>query len=422
MRRLLWRGALIFTSFTAVSIASADTPESPEPQASPVELVVWQRGGFEGRIGDEPVRVTFLRRIGDHVDGRYCSGACEPQSDTLPLSGTWRDGGLSLDASMLDAAGKAHTTAHWRLQPEGSGWRGEWRSADGLRVLTATLTAVDADASPYELRVLAAFMPGTSDDDSCDAQSPPVSAIRVYRNGALLQTLETDSVGTCGMFLPEQIDMDFDGHADLTIALTLPAGPNIPHQSWLFDPRAGRFVDAPAGLQDLTSPEFDAKHRIVYSQWRGSCCSHGVDTYRWKNGDLEAVDSQESHMLPVLQAGKLGYLYSMPGYVDGAIVYTPRVVRGRDGKLALEGVDTARLELEDEPFAWGESLAVDVFAVDAGGTSRRERVETMRWRRIKDAAGLRWCPDLAAYDVDRHRIVRQRVDTPESCTDTAPGG
>lgn len=422
MRRLLRRGALIFTSFAAVSIASADTPESPEPQASPVELVVWQRGGFEGRIGDEPVRVTFLRRIGDHVDGRYCSRACEPQSDTLPLSGTWRDGGLSLDASTLDAAGKAHTTAHWRLQPEGSGWRGEWRSADGQRSLPATLVAIDVDASPYELRILAAFMPGTSDDDSCDAQSPPVSAIRVYRDGALLQTLETDSVGTCGMFLPQQIDMDFDGHPDLTIALTLPAGPNIPHQSWLFDPRAGRFVDAPAGLQDLTSPEFDPKHRIVYSYWRGSCCSHGVDTYRWKNGDLEAVDRQESHLVPVLRAGKLGYLYSMPGYVDGAIVYSPRVVRDHDGRLTLEGPDAASLELEDEPFAWGESLAVDVFAVDEAGASRRERVETMRWRRIKDAAGLRWCPDLAAYDIDRHRIVRQRVDTPESCTETAPGG
>lgn len=422
-RPAAWRCyVLMLASFAAVPAARADTPESREPQASPVELVVWQRSGFEGRIGDEPVRVTFLRRIGDDVDGRYCSGACEPQSDTLLLSGTWRDGGLSLDASTLDATGKPRTTGHWRLQPEGSGWRGEWRSADGQRALPATLTAVDADISPYELRVLADFLPGTSDEDSCDAQSPPVSEIRVYRDGALLQTLETATVGTCSMFVPQQIDMDFDGHPDITIALTQPAGPNVPQQSWLFDPRAGRYVDAPASLQHLTSPEFDPEHRIVYSFWRGSCCSHGVDTYRWKDGDLEAVDRQESHQVPVLRAGKLGYLYSVPRYVDGAIVYSPRVVRRQDGTLMLEGADAASLKLEDGPFFWNESLAVDVYAVDAAGASRRERVETMRWRRIKDAAGLRWCPDLAAYDIDRHRIVRQRVDTPESCTDTAPGG
>lgn len=278
----------------------------------------------------------------------------------------------------------------------------------------------DDEAEPFELRVMAAFAPGTN-DDACDAQSPPVSAIRVYRDGVLLQTLGTDSVGTCGMFLPRQFDMNFDGHPDITIALTLPAGPNIPHQSWLYDPATQRFVDAPASLQDITSPEFDPKHRIVYSSWRGSCCSHGVDTYRWKGGDLEALDSQASHLLPVLRQGKLGYLYSMPGYIDGEIVFSPRIVRDATGRLRLEGIDDTTLELEDEPFAWGESLAVDVFAIDAKGASRRVRSDAMRWKRLRDDAGLRWCPHLAVYDIDRRRIVRRLVDTPESCTDTAPG-
>lgn len=275
-------------------------------------------------------------------------------------------------------------------------------------------------AEPFELRVMAAFVPG-KDDDTCDAQSPAVSAIRVYRDDVLLQTLDTDSVGTCGMFLPQQFDMNFDGHPDITIALTLPAGPNIPHQSWLYDPATQRFVDAPASLQDITSPEFDPKHRIVYSFWRGSCCSHGVDTYRWKDGDLEALDSEASHLMPVLRQGKLSYLYSMPGYVDGKIDFSPRIARDATGKLQLQGIDDATFELEDEPFAWGESLAVDVFAIDAKGSSQRVRSDAMRWKRIKDNAGLRWCPNLAVYDIDRHRIVRRLVDTPESCTDTAPG-
>jgi hypothetical protein len=405
--------ALAFAFIASIPQALAETAESP------VELVIWQQS-FDGRIGDKPVQLPYLRRVGDRVEGAYCYGACDPQTDGPKLTGTWRDDVLSLDESTPDASGKPQTTGHWRLQPDGRHWLGEWRSADDRRRFPVSLAARDDAVAPYELRVLAAFVPGTDDDD-CDAQSPPVSAIRVYRDGELLQTLDTDSIGTCGMFLPEQVDMDFDGHSDLTIALMLPAGPNIPHQSWLFDPDAGRFIDAPASLQDITSPEFDPKHRIVYNSWRGSCCSHGVDTYRWKDGDLAAVDSQESHLVPVLRQGKVSYLYSVPGYVDGKIVFSPRIVRDAAGKLQLEGIDDATFELEDEPFAWSESLAVDVFAIDAEGASRRARSDAMRWKRIKDDAGLRWCPYLAVYDIDRHRIVRRLVDSPESCPDTAPG-
>lgn len=390
-----------------------------ETQNAPVELVVWQQG-FIGRIGDTPVQLPYLQRIGDRIEGMFCYDVCTSQTDGLRLSGAWRDGWLTLDESSPDASGKQRITGHWRLRQDGNAWRGEWRSADETHRLPATIAAYDNAAKPFELRVLAAFLPGTG-DDGCDAQSPPVTAIRVYRDGALLQTLDTDSAGTCGMFLPRQFDMNFDDIPDIAIALTLPAGPNIPHQSWLFDPVTQRFVDAPASLQDITSPEFDPKHRIVYSFWRGSCCSHGVDTYRWKDGELEALDSQASHLMPVLRQGKVRYLYSVPGYVDGVIVYSPRIVRDHAGKLQLEGVDDATFELEDEPFAWGESLAVDVFAVAAKGGSRRERSDAMRWQRIKDEAGLRWCPNLAVYDIDRHRIVRRLVDTPESCIDTAPG-
>ncbi|MEQ1513670.1 MAG: hypothetical protein ABL934_13465 [Lysobacteraceae bacterium] len=404
---------LAIALIASVANARAEAPDAP------IELTVWQQG-FIGRIGETPVQLPYLQRIGDRIEGVYCHGACTSQTDGLRLAGTWRDGGLSLDESTPDASGQQQITGHWRLQQDGNAWRGEWRSADGTQRLAASIAAYDDATDPFELRVMAAFAPGT-DADGCDAQSPPVSAIRVYRDGTLLQTLGTDAVGTCGMFLPRQFDMNFDGYPDITIALTLPASPNIPHQSWLYDPATQRFVDAPASLQDITSPEFDPKHRIVYSFWRGSCCSHGVDTYRWKDGDLEALDSEASHLLPVLRQGKLGYLYSMPGYVDGKIVFSPRIVRDAAGKLQLEGIDDATFELEDEPFAWSESLAVDVFAIDAEGASRRVRSDAMRWKRIKDAAGLRWCPNLAVYDVDRHRIVRRLVDSPESCPDTAPG-
>jgi hypothetical protein len=168
------------------------------------------------------------------------------------------------------------------------------------------------------------------------------------------------------------------------------------------------------------SPEFDSTHRIVYNFWRGSCCSHGVDTYRWEKGDLVAIDSQQSHLVPVLRQGKVAYLYSVPGYVEGEIAYSPRVVRDSAGKLRLEGVDATTFEIDDEPFAWGPSLAVDVFAIDRKGASRRVRSETMRWKRIRNEQGVRWCPDLAVYDIDRNRIARHLVDMADICSDTDP--
>lgn len=41
----------------------------------------------------------------------------------------------------------------------------------------------------------------------------------------------------------------------------LPAGPNIPEQTWLYDPSTQRFVDAPASYQEITSPEPDAEYK-----------------------------------------------------------------------------------------------------------------------------------------------------------------
>lgn len=412
--RCLWHGLALVLAAT-IPVAHADTQDQTAQQ--PVELTVWQRS-FRGHIGRKPVHVRSLRRIGARIEGSYCYGACGPQTAGLWLSGHWHNNELVLLESLPGGSAASKSTGRWSLRPDGSGWRGEWRSPSGKQRHAVTLETEHAVDLSHELRLLAAFDP-TTDDGDCDAQSPHVSAIRV-RHGKLLQTLETDSMGTCGMFLPKRIDMNFDGHSDLTIALTLPAGPNIPHQSWLFDPNAQRFVDAPPALQGITSPEFDAQHRIVYNHWRGSCCSHGVDTYQWNGGELELLESRESHFLPIWRDGKLGYMYSMPAYANGKIEYSPRVVRDRSGGLRLDGVDVQNLELDDAPIAWGPSLAVDVFALDASGESRLEASEAMRWLFVDDDKGKRWCPEVAAYDIERRRITRHTVDTPESCGDTDP--
>jgi hypothetical protein len=119
-------------------------------------------------------------------------------------------------------------------------------------------------------------------------------------------------VGSCWLVQPRWVDANFDGWPDLTQALDLPAGPNIAHRTWLYDPDTQKLVLGPQSLQDISSPAFDGKAKRIYSEWRASCCSHGVDIYAWKPAGPELVEQAESHMLPVRKGGKLMACYQMP--------------------------------------------------------------------------------------------------------------
>lgn len=406
--------ALAAVACLACPVFAAD---AHEPTA-PVELTVW-RGGFVGTLGDKSIEIVGLQRIGDRVRGQYCYSRCDPERPAIALRGRWSGNTIELEESAPSASDGDTLSGRWRLQTQGGRWQGEWRSPDGKRHWPIALTAASPTEFADELRVLAEHPPG-DENDTCEAQSPAVAAIRVYRDGRLRQTLETDSMGTCGMFLPELADMNFDGKPDLTIALTLPAGPNIPHQSWLFDAKLGRFVDAPASLQDITSPMFDDAHRLVYHYWRGSCCSHGVDVYRWENGELTRIDGAESHFMPVMRGGRLGYVYSAPSYENGRIVFAPRVERDPRGHLRLAPLALDAIDFETAP-PWSEALEVEIYdARDGTGAARLAASHAMRWRKLGRGATARWCPDVAYFDLDRRRIGRRLVDDAEACTDTDP--
>jgi hypothetical protein len=398
------------------------TAQAREPN-EPVELAVWQRG-FSGRIGEKTIEVSALSRIGAQLKGQYCYGRCNATRDAITLRGRWENGVVVLEESVSDGKGKRKVTGHWHLQAQQSPWRGEWHSADGKRRLPIHLIEnepiASADEFVDEIRVLAEHVPG-GEDDSCEAQSPAVSEIRLYREGRLRQTLQTDSMGTCNMFLPDMFDMNFDGKLDLTIALTLPAGPNIPHQSWLYDAKRDRFVDAPESLQDITSPMFDAERKRVYNYWRGSCCSHGVDVYRWNQGELERIDGAESHFMPVKRGGKLGYVYSTPSYENGHIVFAPRIERDAQGALQMTPLGDSDIDFETTP-PFSEALKVNVYAADSRGGFVLKTTQAMRWRKISGdkTKATRWCPDLPYFDIDRRRLDRQLIDHAEACTDTDP--
>lgn len=78
----------------------------------------------------------------------------------------------------------------------------------------------------------------------------------------------------------ELLDLNFDGYLDLRVIRFTPAGPNTPYQNWLWSKEDGKFVENP-GLDEITSPQFDAESQEIVSHWRGSAAEHGTDVYSY---------------------------------------------------------------------------------------------------------------------------------------------
>jgi hypothetical protein len=117
-----------------------------------------------------------------------------------------------------------------------------------------------------------------------------VRAIDVLREGSDRPVQRIDGLDTRTPWSAEApgvefVDMNFDGHVDLRLIESRPAGPNVPYRNWLFDPDSQRFVESPA-LDEVASPSFDAEHRVVRSQWRDGAARYGTDTFAWQEGRL----------------------------------------------------------------------------------------------------------------------------------------
>lgn len=223
---LSYRGVV---SGLILALAALPLPgRADEVSAPAVEIPVWNRS-WVGTLGTKTVEVS-LQRVADGLRGRYCYQPCSNQTrDVLRLSGRITGEGAELGESDSSRANVA--TGTWRITSLEKGLTGTWISPNGKRSLPLALrpaTAEDALEArfPFELR-LVADAPPEEEGDGCPTP-PMVSAIRLYKDGQLVQTLATESQGTCGMFTPSLIDANFDGWPDLTIAQFLPAGPNIP--------------------------------------------------------------------------------------------------------------------------------------------------------------------------------------------------
>jgi hypothetical protein len=267
---------------------------------------------------------------------------------------------------------------------------------------------------PYETTLVTDGRPGN--DDACTTP-PHVVAIKLYRGRQLVQRLATDSQGTCQVFVPEAVDANFDGRTDITIALDQPASPNIPYQTWLYNPRTRRFSPGPKLLQEIALPEYDYEHKVIVSSWRDGCCSHGVTTYRWRGDTLIEDETMQSYALPVLaDDGKRRYCYSGPSYIDGNIVFDDRVEEN-DGRLLITVADIGACE---ETYGIAPDTRIDIWQRGPGRALRLVRTEEVRWRPVLNDGRTRYCPEVPFYD--HGRIVRSILDDDERvrCSDDPP--
>lgn len=380
-----------------------------ETEKPRVEFTVWDRV-LSGTLGTKPVRVT-LTRIAGSVSGSYCYAPCREETrQRLQLDGAIKGNTVQLTERDTGSE-KKPVTGRWTLSLDGEKASGNWTSPDRRKTFSMQLR--DTEPVPFELRLVADALPKRTDE--C-GEAPHVSAIRVYREGRLVQELPTDSQGTCDIFTPSFVDANFDGFPDLTIALTLPAEPNVPHQTWLYDPATKRFVDGPAALQDITSAEFDKPSKTIVSRWRNGCCEHGVTTYRWHGNRLEEAETAASVQLPVLVGQNILYCYTIPDYQDGRIEYPDRVEQVGD-RLTLTFTDFSGCEATALSTS---SNDITVWKRDAAGTLKAARTETMAWKPVDTPSGRRYCPEIPYFA--NGRIERKVLgDHPEEdCSATAP--
>ncbi|WP_058912187.1 XAC2610-related protein [Entomohabitans teleogrylli] len=378
--------------------------------AQSVEFPVWSKT-FPGLVAGKKVEVNLDRR-GPLISGYYCYAPCAAQKRyALRLSGTIDGNAINLEERDESRNG-APLTGYWALARNGDVLTGNWSDAARSRQSEVALKEQVAANDPgLEIHLVADALPDREQQARC-GEPPTVSAIKLYKDGQLLQTLETVSQGTCDMFLPEWQDVNFDGIPDLILAQFLPAGPNIPYQTWINDGQ--RFVDAPPDFQEITSPDFDAQHQRITSFWRGSCCSHGVNVYRWNGDDVELVEEGSSYTQPVLIEGVAYGCYVVPGYRQGHVIWP---LQERNGKLTPFPLDK---EVCDE--------LIDIMGVQTVIQRADDplvvRTETPGWQKTDSADGPRWCPEVPFLDGDKitRKVLNQPADLEKFCQTENPQG
>lgn len=145
---------------------------------------------------------------------------------------------------------------------------------------------------------LDSVLSGDSVNYNCVVRS--IKIFRIRDEKAIQVIAPGDNYPDCGL-PPDQLfiieDMNFDGFEDIRLVQFIPASPNVPYYFWVYDVRRERFVQN-KGLEEITSPVFDHKRKLITSFWRSGCCKHGSSRYKYINGHPTLIEESEVALDP----------------------------------------------------------------------------------------------------------------------------
>lgn len=383
-----------------------------------VELTYWSRS-FSGTIASKRIKVD-LQAVEGHVSGSYCYEPCGKSGlSRIKLEGRQQQDHLELTETAYNKKSEQIVSGKWAVVMQHTSSRGIWSSPDGKKSWPIALSEKSSGKHPFpfEIRLLASAEP-TYGDSHC-SDPPLISEIRLYKNSRLVQTLPTASQGTCRMFLPVIVDINFDGYPDLMLAQTLPAGPNVPYDYWVYDPAQGKMVSVSDEMADVTSPDFDPMNKIISVSWRASCCEHGVTTYRWKGKHLVHIDTASSYFQPEIIDGKLAICYIMPAYQRNGRIEYPDAVYQHGATLR-----TTPLRLSDcsdvSPYdlsGFQDRVEIQIWSEDLPST-KLVRTERLHWKKTPVPGGkTMYCPDIPVFN--HGAIERHLLTAADQCSDTS---
>ncbi|WP_157376062.1 XAC2610-related protein [Burkholderia ubonensis] len=382
-----------------------------------VELTYWTRS-FSGTIAGKRVKAD-LEAVGGHVSGSYCYEPCGKSGlSRIQLEGRQQMDNVELSETAYNKKSEQIVSGKWALVLQRTSGQGIWSSPDGKKSWSITLIETNSGKYPFpfEIRLLASAEP-TYGDSRC-SDPPLISEIRLYKNSRLVQTLPTASQGTCSMFLPEIVDINFDGYPDLMLAQTLPAGPNIPYDYWVYDPAQGKMVSVSDEMASVTSPDLDPVNKIISVSWRASCCEHGVTTYRWKGKHLIEIDTAPSYFQPEIIDGKLAICYITPAYQRNGRIEYPNAVYQHGATLRttpLKLADCSDVSSHDLPGLQGR-VEIQIWSGDSS-PAKLVRTERLRWKKTPVAGGkTMYCPDIPVFN--HGAVKRHLLKAPDQCSDT----
>ncbi|WP_431825009.1 XAC2610-related protein [Burkholderia sp. F1] len=382
-----------------------------------VELSYWTRS-FSGTIAGKRVKAD-LEAVGGHVSGSYCYEPCGKSAlPRIQLEGKQQLDHVELSETTYNKKSEQIVSGKWALVLQRTSRQGTWSSPDGKKSWPIALTETNSGKHPFpfEIRLLASAEP-TYGDGRC-SNLPLISEIRLYKNSRLVQTLPTASQGMCSMFLPEIVDINFDGYPDLMLAQTLPAGPNIPYDYWVYDPTQGKMVSVSDEMARVTSPDFDPVNKIISVSWRASCCEHGVTTYRWKGKHLVEIDTAPSYFQPEIIDGKLAICYITPAYQRNGRIEYPNAVYQHGATLRttpLKPSDCNDVLSHDLSGLQGR-VEIQIWSGNSS-PAKLVRTERLRWKKTPVAGGkTMYCPDIPVFN---HGVIKRHLlKDSDQCSDT----